>query len=501
MSGRRGVAGFAVLALSLFVGMMLPLPAYADSQVRIVRLSYAQGAVQVDRADGAGFEPAIMNMPITQGMRLWTQGDSRAEAEFEDGSTIRLGPDTRVYFREMGLRDSGARFTTVDVEDGLTYFNVKHKRSDEFRVAFGGREIELTRTVRFRAEVQRPQVRLAVLKGELDLTGPEGEARAKKNETLTLELNDPGRYELARGVTEISYDSWDAARDKYLDQYASSQRYSNSPYAYGRSDLNYYGSWTYAGSYGYVWRPYGVGYGWDPFYNGAWAWYPGGWTWVSSYPWGWTPYRYGSWVFVSRQGWCWRPGGWNTWTRVPPVYNPPPAYKGPQPPPAYIRGTPSTIIVNSGTPSGRPTWLPRNKLDPDGTWDPQYTPKREGTSPAKGFTAGSTAPAPPPATVSAPPAAAAAPPPARPAPRVKEPPPRKYLDGSEKGRFEAPRADVPARPSHPAAESRRASPPPARTAPSRVSPPPLMSAPAQSPPHRSAPPVRKEIPARKTPGQ
>jgi hypothetical protein len=498
MSYRREAARLAVLALSLFVGMMLAPPAYADSQVRIVRLSYTQGAVQIDRADGAGFEPAIMNMPITQGMRLWTQGDSRAEAEFEDGSAIRLGPDTRVYFREMGLRDSGARFTTVDVEDGLTYINVKQKRGDEFRVAFGGREIELTRAVRFRVEMQHQQVQVAVLKGELDLAGPEAVARVKKNETLTLDLDDPGRYELARGVTEISYDSWDAARDKYLEQYASSQRYSSSPYTYGRSDLNYYGSWTYAGSFGYVWRPYGVGYGWDPFYNGAWAWYPGGWTWVSSYPWGWTPYRYGSWVFVSSYGWCWRPGGWNTWTRVPPLYNPPPAYKGPQPPPAFVRGSPSTIIVNNGIPSDRLVPPPRRTLDRNVTLDPLY-PTPEGTRPAKGFTAGSTAPAPPSATVSVPPAATPVPPPARPAPRVKEPPPRKYLDGTEKGRFDAPQADVPARPSRPAADSRRASPPPARTAPSRVSPPPRMSAPAQAPP-RSAPPVRKEIP-RKMPAR
>ena len=73
-----------------------------------------------------------------------------------------------------------------------------------------------------------------------------------------------------------------------------------------------------------MWRPFGVGYGWDPFYNGAWAWYPGfGYTWVSTYPWGWTPYRYGSWMFIPNFGWAWRPGTWNTWYTVPPVYNAP----------------------------------------------------------------------------------------------------------------------------------------------------------------------------------
>jgi hypothetical protein len=62
-----------------------------------------------------------------------------------------------------------------------------------------------------------------------------------------------------------------------------------------------------------MWRPYFASAGWDPYANGAWAYYQGaGYSWVSPYPWGWTPYHYGSWNFCPGMGWGWMPGGsWN----------------------------------------------------------------------------------------------------------------------------------------------------------------------------------------------
>src|SRR5262245_44683723 len=66
--------------------ILLPMLSRADSQVRIVRLSYVDGDVQIDRRDGRGFERAILNMPVTSGVRLRTGDDARAEVEFEKGS-------------------------------------------------------------------------------------------------------------------------------------------------------------------------------------------------------------------------------------------------------------------------------------------------------------------------------------------------------------------------------------------------------------------------------
>lgn len=129
---------------------------------------------------------------------------------------------------------------------------------------------------------------------------------------------------------------------------------SYSPYAYGTSDLNYYGSFFNAPGYGRLWQPYFIDAGWDPFMNGAWAFNPGyGYGWVSGYLWGWTPYHYGSWVFLPSRGWAWQPGGsWAGWS-TPRVLNAPAHFLIPQPPANSGQGI---LTVNRGpipTPLGR----------------------------------------------------------------------------------------------------------------------------------------------------
>src|SRR6202022_1227193 len=90
---------------------LVALPALADSQARIVRLSDVQGSVQIDKNTGLGFENAFLNLPITQGAQVRTHDRGRAEIEFEDGSTLRLTPNTTVEFSALGLSDSGKRMS------------------------------------------------------------------------------------------------------------------------------------------------------------------------------------------------------------------------------------------------------------------------------------------------------------------------------------------------------------------------------------------------------
>ena len=89
-----------LFAVSL-VTCWLAVSSFADSQARIVRLSQVDGAVQIDRNTGQGFEKAFLNLPITQGTKIRTGADSRAEIEFEDGTTLRLTPNTAVEFPSL----------------------------------------------------------------------------------------------------------------------------------------------------------------------------------------------------------------------------------------------------------------------------------------------------------------------------------------------------------------------------------------------------------------
>src|SRR6516164_6879374 len=108
---RRSLGTWMVLVAGLAVVLQVT-PAFADSQVRIVRLSDVEGKVEADRNTGQGYQDAFLNMPMVQGMKLATK-DGRAEVEFEDGSTLRLASKTTIEFTDLMLRDSGARVSTV----------------------------------------------------------------------------------------------------------------------------------------------------------------------------------------------------------------------------------------------------------------------------------------------------------------------------------------------------------------------------------------------------
>jgi hypothetical protein len=319
--------------LAVFVGF-LPASSRADSQVRIVRLSYVEGDVQIDRRDGRGFERAFLNMPVISGTRLGTGDNALAEVEFEEGSTIRLAPATRIEFSELSRRDSGRPSSSIELQDGRAYFDLKRKHEEEFSIEVGRRQVRLPKSARFRLTLQGTEAKLAVFKGELKVTANTsgGWLEVRKNETLTLDLEDASRYFLAKEISPDRYDDWDSERDAYRDRYASNT--GNLPYGCGVSDLSYYGNFFYMPPYGYVWRPALVSSAWNPFADGAWVWYPGfGYTWVSGYPWGWVPYHYGSWFFISGYGWCWNPGGrWGNWTNIPNVVDPPPGFNPPRPP-------------------------------------------------------------------------------------------------------------------------------------------------------------------------
>jgi uncharacterized protein DUF6600/FecR-like protein len=326
---------------------LLALPALAGSQARIVRLSDVQGSVQIDKNTGLGLESAFLNLPITQGAQIRTHDRGRAEIEFEDGSTLRLTPNTTVEFSTLGVSDSGKRVSDVNLVEGMAYVNWLGK--DEFSLNFSREKISLDHAAHFRVQTSPEASKMAVFKGDVDVEGPAGKLLVGKKKTATFVAADDDKYTIAKNVEEAPLDNWDKEASAYHDQYAKN---NSSPYGYGVSDLNYYGSYSNVPGYGMMWQPFFTGVGWDPFMNGAWSWYPGyGYMFASAYPWGWMPYRYGNWMFVSSMGWMWQPGGWNTWNTAPSYAGTLPVNFHPLVPPV-VAGTASAVVVGrTGTAS------------------------------------------------------------------------------------------------------------------------------------------------------
>jgi hypothetical protein len=341
------VRSLPALTILLVLSCSLAVPAFADSQARIVRLSQVDGDVQIDRNLGQGYEKAFINLPVTQGAKLRTGQGARAEIEFEDGSSLRLTPGTVLEFPELALRDSGARSSSVQLQQGTAYLNFKGDKGEEFVLGFGRESLTLKKPSHLRLELRDASATVAVFNGAVEVNGASGKVDVEKKHSATFDLAGSAPYTLANNLEPDPYDDWDKQQDKYHQQYRAN---SYSPYGYGASDLNYYGSFYNIPGYGMMWQPYLVGAGWDPFMNGAWMWYPGaGYAWISSYPWGWTPYRYGSWTYVNSYGWFWQPGRtWTGWNTVPRIVNPPQHFNAPRMPTAPGQ----TLIVNRGAPVG-----------------------------------------------------------------------------------------------------------------------------------------------------
>lgn len=311
---RQEISRHKVLLAALLVFLAIPFARAGEySHARVVRLSLVEGDVQVISADQPGWQKAIVNMPVREGMSIAT-AQGRAEIEFESGATARIADNSVLQFTELALAD-GDRITRLILTQGTASIYTNRERHERFEVQAGKLQIAIRDNAHFRIDVFEDGASLSVQKGNVEVATAGNSQRINKGQTLALRNDAPDQIVMERNRASDSWDHWVADRDNALNVGRNeSLQYVSSPVSYGLSDLSYYGGWYNYGGYGNCWRPYGVSLGWSPFYSGTWSYLPGfGFTWTSFEPWGWMPYHYGGWVFSPTLGWLWVPGSFHAW--------------------------------------------------------------------------------------------------------------------------------------------------------------------------------------------
>ncbi|MGB8768285.1 MAG: FecR family protein [Candidatus Korobacteraceae bacterium] len=364
-------------ALVLVTGFALATAAgaFAESHVRIVRLSYVNGQVQTDRATGQGLERAILNTPIVQGTRIVTGNDGLAEVEFENASTLRIAEDSDVDFRTLSMSDTGAKVNEIEVVKGLVYLDARSK-NDTYRLKSGDSTFLVQHDAQLRLSVNPDQTRLSVFKGNAQLMDQPQMVNVKRKETLTVDQATPSEYKIASGAEPVSTDAWNREREAYQEAYANNAGNPGPKSGYGLQDLNYYGNYFMAPGYGYAWQPYGFAssmFGFDPYNSGAWVFSPGlGYSFASPYPWGWLPYHYGAWAFLDGIGWAWLPGGnyrggWynSQFQAAPVVAKAPPGWTAATPPVVAAAQSPKpTVMVSKSTSAASAGYIAGGRIPP-----------------------------------------------------------------------------------------------------------------------------------------
>jgi hypothetical protein len=314
------VAGWA---LYLLLSSALPLHARGDDAPvhRAARLSYLQGDVTVDHLDNTAGDPAQINMPLAEGARLTTGEEGQAEVEFEDGSVVRITPNSSLGLTALSIDPAENFHTQLTLLQGLIYAKLNASSKYFYVIDAGGELVSPVASGTVRINLDQPPATISVLYGRVQVEHartPQADGYRKDvgaGESLTGDAFDSSQYSVSQNVEQDSWDEWNRSRDQAAADAALNRTGAGAGFAgdqgYGWSDLDANGNWYNVPGQGQVWQPSIAqdAADFDPYGYGSWVGYPGaGYVWASGYAWGWTPFHCGHWSYWNGFGWGWSPG-------------------------------------------------------------------------------------------------------------------------------------------------------------------------------------------------
>lgn len=287
-----------VIIISLF---LLPTFAYS-STLGSSRISLIQGDIQIRTEETGEWVPASINMPLSEGDRIWVPEGGRTEVQLRDGTFLRLDENSALEI--LTVENDSFQFYLTE---GRAYINFKGGKGSHLQMDTPLSSTRAYDRSLYGVDVTREgNTDISVFQGSVNVESREGSTWVNAGKILSLR---EGHYaELAPLGPPDEWENWNRQRDRKLVSQRPPSRYLPEelyPYA---NDFEGNGSWVYTSGYGYVWRPtVVVSVGWAPYRIGRWVWIRGDYVWISYEPWGWVPYHYGRWAFVASIGWCWVP--------------------------------------------------------------------------------------------------------------------------------------------------------------------------------------------------
>ncbi|MGO4880208.1 MAG: DUF6600 domain-containing protein [Bryobacteraceae bacterium] len=285
---------------------LLPL-ALTAGEPRYARLGEFEGTVEVQIQAADDWQAARRNLILRESSWVRTEGAARVEVELDEGSILRLGPDSLAELSDYTQLSTGQRVTLISLDHGLAYFTGAAEAKDALMVAVPGAQVTIHEGARLRFEARDPWSSIATADGVARFSSPAAEFDLTEGRMVKLDPARPARFTLNSEIPPLPTDRWSDERDKVLASSGSGARVPGL--RNGLADLDAYGTWIVSQDYGFVWKPK-VQPGWTPYRNGKWMWYDGlGYTWIADDAWGWLPFHYGRWMQQAEGGaWIWAPG-------------------------------------------------------------------------------------------------------------------------------------------------------------------------------------------------
>ena len=186
---------------------------HGSTKVAIAWLSDLKGEVQLADIDGGEFHPAIAHTPVAEGNVIQTAA-GRVEIEFEDTSTVRLGPFSSIEITRSELFASGMMATTVSVLKGTVYASVipayiVKPREKDLQLRFDRQVLHLQPSSHVRLELDATRASLAILDGTGSVDGPFGTIRLVKKRTFVFSFAGQSEPTVVNKVNVNALDTWD----------------------------------------------------------------------------------------------------------------------------------------------------------------------------------------------------------------------------------------------------------------------------------------------------
>jgi hypothetical protein len=287
-----------------------------DPPARVARLSYEAGDLGMMPAGTTQWTAADVNRPLTNGDKLSSGPDAKAELEL-GGGALRI--NNRTDIGVLNLTDQTGQFELTQGTLNITVRNIEQGATYEIDTPTLALVVNQPGSFRVDVPADGSSTTVNVIDGVGMIYG-ENSAQRDVYSGRSYVFADSSLTNVT--VSELggsdAFDNWCNERDsEYANEATSSAQYVSDD-TVGAQDLAAYGTWEDDGDYGPIWYPGGVAVSWAPYTFGHWVWIPPwGWTWVDGLPWGFAPYHYGRWAYVHGH-WGWLPGP----PRVRPVYAP-----------------------------------------------------------------------------------------------------------------------------------------------------------------------------------
>jgi hypothetical protein len=310
-----------ILILAVVAFAFAPANAFASDTGSIYgHVSYVEGNPKVVRADNTQ-EDAVVNLPIAPGDVIVTGKDSKCEFQFDNGTVMRLGKNSRLKVTTVLAKTLTSKWkvTTLELLKGQIYSINQSYNRERFQIITPNAAINLKKNSISMISLKDGETYLSSNRGKFQVMFGE---KASKLKTETVQKGKGFVITADHKLKEtekrdIDFLSWNQYIDKNFKNLhhgisklpAKIYKYPKGLVRWAEKWSSLFGEWVYDDLFGYVWKPADeiFAYSARPFFHANFTTINGQLFMVPQQPWGWIPSMMGNWVWM-KWGWTWIPG-------------------------------------------------------------------------------------------------------------------------------------------------------------------------------------------------